>query len=226
MAISSQLTTRRIEQKAARRDGILDIAQAVFFTQGYGSATMSGIAASMGGSKSTLWAYFPTKECLFAAVLARASISFEQELINSLTLGTDIEDGIRDFCKAYTRSLCREDAIALHRMVITESIRFPEIGRVFFDYAINSTRRILVRFISSAVESGLLNVADPASAADLLRSLCHGRNFQSLLLNLPRGQDEVSAYSDAIDAATAFLKIFPPVSRQRDSASSGFGDWK
>ena len=30
---------------------------------------MSGIAAALGGSKGTLWNYFPSKEALFAAVV-------------------------------------------------------------------------------------------------------------------------------------------------------------
>ena len=45
-----------------RREAILQVAREVFFEYGYSAASMSTIAARLGGSKGTLYNYFKNKE--------------------------------------------------------------------------------------------------------------------------------------------------------------------
>lgn len=52
---------------SVRRIAILTVAGRTFLRQGYADASMDGIAAEVGGSKSTLYRYFPSKAALFAA---------------------------------------------------------------------------------------------------------------------------------------------------------------
>src|SRR3546814_17201673 len=54
---------------AARRKAFVDAARELFFANGYAGTTMSSIASKVGGSKTTLWTYFPSMEDLFAAVV-------------------------------------------------------------------------------------------------------------------------------------------------------------
>src|SRR3546814_10314431 len=54
---------------AARRKAFVDAAREGFFANGYAGTTMSSIASTVGGSKTTLWSYFPSKEALFEAVV-------------------------------------------------------------------------------------------------------------------------------------------------------------
>src|SRR3546814_1468365 len=44
---------RREERKTQRRASILEVARRSFFEKGYAATTMSGIAATLGGSQST-----------------------------------------------------------------------------------------------------------------------------------------------------------------------------
>src|ERR1700722_18233744 len=50
-----------------RREHIINVAREIFFEQGYSAASMSRIAARLGGSKGTLYNYFKSKEELFEA---------------------------------------------------------------------------------------------------------------------------------------------------------------
>src|SRR6202000_3232312 len=52
-----------------KRETILSIALQVFLEEGYAAASMSTIAARVGGSKGTLYNYFRSKAELFAAVI-------------------------------------------------------------------------------------------------------------------------------------------------------------
>ncbi|MGH6965637.1 MAG: TetR/AcrR family transcriptional regulator, partial [Phenylobacterium sp.] len=52
------LQTRPRLDRDARREAILDVAQEVFLEEGFANASMSTIAARLGGSKGTLYNYF------------------------------------------------------------------------------------------------------------------------------------------------------------------------
>lgn len=53
------------DASAQRRKAFIDAARSAFFSQGYARTVMSSIASQVGGSKTTLWSYFPSKEELF-----------------------------------------------------------------------------------------------------------------------------------------------------------------
>ena len=55
--------------KDQRRERIIQVARSVFFEVGYAGASMSLISQRLGGSKATLYAYFNSKEDLFAALI-------------------------------------------------------------------------------------------------------------------------------------------------------------
>src|ERR1700756_2129050 len=58
-----------INRRDQRREAILKIAQEVFLEEGFAAASMSTIAARLGGSKGTLYNYFKSKDELFAAYI-------------------------------------------------------------------------------------------------------------------------------------------------------------
>src|SRR3546814_16272292 len=60
--------------------------------------TMSGIAATLGGSKSTLWRYFSSKEGLFAAVLDDATAEFKRELGELLLSHQGVRNTLMRLC--------------------------------------------------------------------------------------------------------------------------------
>ena len=55
------------DRRDQRREAILEVAREVFTEEGYAAASMSTIAARLGGSKGTLYNYFKSKEELFGA---------------------------------------------------------------------------------------------------------------------------------------------------------------
>src|SRR6185369_13165720 len=50
---------KRETQRLARRAQIIAMAREHFFDHGYDGTSMSAIATALGGSKGTLWNYFP-----------------------------------------------------------------------------------------------------------------------------------------------------------------------
>ena len=52
-----------------KRRQIVDAAQALFLAHGYGAVSMDAVARTAGVSKATLYAYFDSKDQLFATIV-------------------------------------------------------------------------------------------------------------------------------------------------------------
>jgi len=152
---------------------------------GYAATTMSGIAATLGGSKGTLWSYFPSKEELFSSVLEEATDAFRAKLSQILDNASgDVASALRQFCISLTTKITRPEAVALHRLVMSETSRFPEVGTIFFDRAPHMTQKLLAQYLSGAMDSGFLRQDDPLAMARELSALCLAGSHQKLLLGV------------------------------------------
>ncbi|MES1971930.1 MAG: TetR/AcrR family transcriptional regulator [Pseudomonadota bacterium] len=172
--------TRRALRKQDRREAIVDAARESFLEQGYAGTSMSGLLKTLGGSKATLWSYFRSKEELFAAVIEQVSASFRSDLQGILSSAGRLEAGLVAFCRRFLLTIGSPDAIATWRMVVAESGRFPELGRIFYDRAAGFTEATLSAYLARHVASGELRPEDPRIMAQVLISLCTGRQNRLL----------------------------------------------
>lgn len=204
------MLSRREARKLDRRDAILEVAGDYFLQHGYAATTMSGIAARIGGSKATLWSYFPSKEELFEAVLDRATTLFRQQMIPLLDPGSDLEATLRSFCRRFIEKVVSPEALALHRLIHAEAGRFPEIGAIFYQRGPETTQRLLGDFIGLNMARGKLRPGDPRQAAKMLTTLCLSGCHQQLLLGrIDRATPEQVA-ADADFAVDMVLRAYAP----------------
>ena len=159
-------------QQQARRKTILEVAGQHFLLHGYGGTTMSAIASASGGSKETLWRYFPNKEVLFAAYIEHATAAFRGRLAPDLDSNIPLEKALRDFAKHYIEEICSPESVELHRLAVSESSRFPEIGRLFYERAPKATEELLANFLEKQMVIGNLRSGDSNRAARTFIQLC------------------------------------------------------
>lgn len=202
--------SRREVRRNDRRDAILAVAYASFFEHGYAATTMSGIAASIGGSKATLWSYFPSKEALFEAVLDQATTAFRLQLSSLLDPGGDPEQTLRAFCRSFIRKVTEPEALSLHRLVHAEAGRFPEVGEIFYERGPRTTRGLISGFLASLMDRGLLRNDDPEQAAKVLVVLCLSGCHQQLLLGRVKAATPAMVAADAETALEIFLRAYAP----------------
>ena len=199
---------RREANRQSRRELILDAAQGSFLSRGYDGTTMSEIAAQLGGSKGTLWSYFPSKENLFAAVVERATEEFRKRLTVILNPDDDLETALRRFCEQFLVRVSSAEAIALHRLVVGETGRFPELGRIFYERAPRQTHLLLAEFVAGAQARGLLQGIEPLRAAQQLTWLCMSGSYQMQLTGvIDHIPPEVLA-ADIDAAMVTFLRAY------------------
>lgn len=200
--------SRREARRNDRREAILAVANRSFLEHGYAATSMSAIAATVGGSKATLWSYFPSKAALFEAVVDEATLAFRQRLSLLLDPEGDPEETLRNFCADFVERVTAPQAVALYRLALSEACRFPEIGEIFYQRGPRSTHALLGAFIASAIERRRLRRTDPVEAAKVLTLLCMGGCHQQLLLGRIDVPTPELIRADADAALDIFMRAF------------------
>jgi len=208
--ISAPPVTRRESNRQRRREAILAMAHAMFAESGYGGTTMSDIAQRLGGSKGTLWNYFPSKEQLFVAVVDRAAETFRARLATALRHDGDHTAALRRFCEQFLATVSAPDGIALHRMAVGECRRFPETGRVFHERAQRRTQSMLADYLGRLQGRGLLRDSPPLEAARHLIALTMSGAYQQVLTGNLRELSADQARNDVAVALRVFLAAYAP----------------
>lgn len=200
--------SRREANRQSRREAILDVAAQSFLEQGYAGTTMSAIAATLGGSKGTLWSYFESKDVLFAAVIERVTDAFRAQLSLILKPDDGVEAALRRFCAEFLRKVTSPEAIAIHRLVVGEANRFPEIGRIFYARAPQRTQRLLADFIDGAMARGELRRDDALTAARQLTALVMYGGHQQMLMSLIEALTPEAIQAEVDRAMATFLRAY------------------
>ena len=163
---------RREEADAARRL-ILDAALQEFITHGFAGASMVGIARAAGVAKLTLYRHFETKELLFAAVAQKAQYSVRERLGPIIRRDRPPEQVLRQIISKLYDGYTNPNYLAVLRMVIAESHRFPSLGRSMLDNATHVAGP-LAEYLEQFKNSGLMQIDSPLDAANQICGLASG----------------------------------------------------
>ena len=168
----------------SKRQAILKAAADAFREVGFERASMEEIRARIGGSKATLYNYFPSKEKLFFEVMYQAK---ELELgAITAALNPDADDLKREllhFGQKLVPAMYSPEAIAIRRLAIAE-LGHSDIGKVLFEGATVPMEKQVAEFLRKGMKRGLLRTADPKIAAIHLLSLLESELLQRVLLGV------------------------------------------
>lgn len=200
--------SRRAVRREERREAILDVAQKSFLKHGYAGTTMSAIAAALGGSKGTLWNYYSSKDALFGDVLDRATIDLREQMSLAIDGEQPLATALLKVASRFLAQIISSEGIALHRLVVGEAGRFPEIGQLFYDRAIQRVISPVSQFISLAMERGELRRDDPVQAAHVFCALCMAGTHLKLVTGAAKQAGRDEAMRLARNAVDNFFRIY------------------
>ncbi len=169
-------------QRDLRREAILSIALQVFMEEGYAAASMSTIAARLGGSKGTLYNYFRSKAELFVAVI-QSQCEVHQNQIFDLP-DQDLRSFLSQLAGRFARLMMSEEVIVIHRIVVAEATRFPEIGEALYEAGPKRGKARLVAYMNLAMDEGRMKRADPERAAEQAMELALAGMYRRRLWNV------------------------------------------
>ena len=116
----------------AKRQQILDGARRCFLAQGFDGASMNDIVKAASVSKGTVYAYFPSKEKLFEALVYHDRREQAEQSVHDLDEARPMAEVLTELGLRMVERMTSEDSIAQVRMVAATSAKFPEIGQAFF----------------------------------------------------------------------------------------------
>ena len=192
------------DASAKRRQLFIDAATEAFFANGYGDTTMSSIAAKVGGSKTTLWTYFPSKEALFAAMVGDIIERHGNALSFDLREDEDMGLVLKRFGSALMTSLLSEPILNLHRIVVGESKRFPHLAKLFYELGPRRGKLRLAGYFARVMDKGIMRRGDPAVAAQQFTALCQAGTYQLAIMNLSSQPQQAQLGSDIELAVATF----------------------
>jgi AcrR family transcriptional regulator len=184
-----KLNTKLGAKRDARREAILEVARQVFFEEGYAAASMSTIAARLGGSKGTLYNYFKSKDALFEAYVAYACGQWRDWIFDlpegeTAIAAADIEADLADLGERFLTHLLTEASIRLLQILTAEAQRAPELARSFYEAGPGAGVARLTAYLEATKAAGRIDPPDCRMAAQQFLSLCRGHLFFRYSLNL------------------------------------------
>jgi len=185
-----------------RREAILDVATEIFLSEGYASASMSTIAAKLGGSKGTLYNYFKSKEELFEAYVRRHCVMQKSEIVAILSEEGTARERLTAWARHYLKVVTGERSLSNWRVVAAESQKAPDFGRIFYESGPLLGANLLADYLRK--EGDTFVIDDYLMAAHQFLSLCNGRLSKALQLNYMPSPTEAEI-NEEVDAA---IKVF------------------
>jgi TetR/AcrR family transcriptional repressor of mexJK operon len=193
--------TRQAERQADRREQIIAVATELFLAQGLDGVSIDEVVARAGGSKSSVYTYFGNKEGLFIAVVERVSAEFLRPLAAIDLSGLALEEGLAKIARVFLDTILDERTLALHRLVVAEAARLPQLGAFWFAHAPQTTYALVARLIEAYQRAGRLRPMEPSRAAKLfLDMLTFDIHHRALLGIATPSNDEIERLiAEAVD---------------------------
>jgi TetR/AcrR family transcriptional repressor of mexJK operon len=173
------------EKERSKR--ILDAAEKVFTAEGYGAATMEEVARVAGMSKKTIYALFPDKEHLFAALMSDVD-GFPGGEGRQAASPSDPIDDLRNHLLAMAEFVLSSRQVEITRLVISEARHSPKLADEFYARVMRKGQAHLTEGVARALKANRVKtVHDPEATAMALFGAALGGLHLAALFGKQKG---------------------------------------
>lgn len=188
----------------SKRERIVRHAAELFLERGYDSVSINDIIEVVGGSKSTLYAYFGNKEKLFEAVV--------REMCDAVTLNIDtsaegtLEEQLSRMAESFVAVVLSPRIVRFHRLMTSIGRTFPEIGRLFYASGPQRAHAIFADWVRTQQARGTIRSdADPLHLAILFHDMLIA---DSMLTFLTAAEDEATRRKRVKQTVALAVRVF------------------
>jgi AcrR family transcriptional regulator len=164
-------------KRGRKFDQVLEGARTVFMREGFERASVDDIAREAGVSKATLYSYFPDKRLLFLEVSKIECNRQADEALEVIDMTAPPEVVLREAALRIVRFFMSDFGMQVFRIAVSESDRFPDLGRRFYESGPALVRERLRAYMADACARGELRIDDLALAAEQFAELCKAHLF-------------------------------------------------
>lgn len=176
---------------------ILDAATAAFLADGYAATTIEAIARTCRVAKRTIYARWDGKPALFRAVLERLMAKWLSDA-GDWAEADDLEAALNNAAVLILAIALTPEAIALNRLLIAESGRFPELPLMLRQAGATEGTTRIAALLDRAITQGVLPPRDTVFAAEqFLHLVLAGPQRRALGLGPKLDEQQVQAWRQA-----------------------------
>lgn len=187
---------------------ISDAAEQLFLSLGYGAVSMDQVARTANVSKATLYAYFPSKDALFATIVRNKGVDNplgEEMFPNHVP---DLRAALEAIGLRMLRFMLRDRTLAIYRVALAESARFPELGATFYDNGPHAMFERFSRWLDHLRQLGLVQVGCSSIATEQFCALVRSGVFLRRSLVVPPTESDEEITATVTAAVDTWLKAF------------------
>jgi len=149
-----------------RREALLAAADVLFLKYGFDGVSLDSLIAHVGGSKASIYQYFGCKKGLLVALVQRRHECFFNENALPIELGTNtLREVLLDTAFKLFHAFSQPDKIAFMRLIVHESQRDPEIGRIAYDLGPARGQSTMAKILAEADARGEIYCPRPYESA-------------------------------------------------------------
>ena len=190
------------QQAAQLGERILNAATHLFLSHGYGATSIEAVARRARISKRTFYHRFPDKPALFVAVVHRIIEGLRPPADIPLLEG-DLREILQRLAGLILHATLSPQAIALNRLIVAESGRFPRLAAVTTG-ATEEAIRLIASILEGEVRAKRLALANPTFAAQqFLYMIVALPQRRAMCFGAPMASTEIDAWTG--DVVNLFL---------------------
>lgn len=194
----------RTEEK---RDEIVRIAAELFEKHGYDRCSMAALSERLGGSKATLYGYFPSKEDLLRAVIQCEIASEFDRILHEFNDDSDLRAWLVKLGIAYHNKRLSSLPVANIRSIVNQP---PDstLGKEFYEKIIQPAFMSVADQFEKLMDQGRIRRADPWVVLMHWKGLNDWDLFERRLIGAICGPEDVDVKKVAVLAADAFMRLY------------------
>jgi len=151
--------TRAVIYEAARQE---------FAIRGFAAASIADVACRAGVSTKTLYRLVPTKLALFEGMVTDRVDQFVSIVNLGACDGRDVGAALEAALLTCAELVLDAEVIALQRIILAESDKFPDIAETFYEKAMQRTLAALGAWLDVQRKRGRIALDDVPAAAGML----------------------------------------------------------
>lgn len=156
----------------------------MFLERGYEEVTIDDIVEKVGGSKGTIYAWFGGKAQLFEEVIREFCQRTSRDLEMEFDEGQSLEDQLLRFSRAFLKLILSSQSLRLHRLVVSITVKFPQLAKVFYNAGPESAYGLLEQWIERQQAAGRLKTGEARQMAILFLDMLTGHHQLAGLLGI------------------------------------------
>jgi TetR/AcrR family transcriptional regulator, mexJK operon transcriptional repressor len=202
--------TTTAKRSLVKQQKILEMAAKLFLKNGYEGVSVDEVTRAAGGSKTNVYTYFGGKEGMFTAVVEYLMAARLQSFKELKVSDHPPEKALKEIGRTFLDIILDDHILALHRLIVAESARFPQLGRAWFAAGPEYVYRSVEDYLEAQQRVGRLRPGNPRRAAALfLDMITFDVHHRTLLGVTPRpGPAELDRLVE--DAVDTFLHGYMP----------------